>query len=186
MELRFHKKHPLDLSSNKNQGEETMGFFDKLFDKREKKRYLEGCHFFYSLATMQKVEYSSKFNDITAEDYRANIVGIVAAYLDTKPKEHSGFSTFGQDMFWNETGCVSNDVKEKFFPKCKEKRDYFAIYIKNNLSNNLNASNSRLVAIELCKVNSIPQDESRIREITNDINKMIELVDATLSTFRFL
>ena len=88
-----------------------MGLFDKLIDKREKKDYVDVKHYFFSIAQMQRTQYPEQFDDIEESTYRAEIVGIFAAYLDTKPKQKCVMSSYGQDMFISQIGCVSREVK---------------------------------------------------------------------------
>jgi len=43
-----------------------MGLFDNLFDKREKKSYLDIKHFFFDIAQIQRIQYPEQFVDVDA------------------------------------------------------------------------------------------------------------------------
>ena len=59
-----------------------MGFFDKFTDKREKYDYARGSDFLFNLVLMQKDQYTESFDDIGYVDYRSELIGIAASYLE--------------------------------------------------------------------------------------------------------
>ena len=165
-----------------------MGLFSNLFDKREKMVYCRGCDFLFQIALLQKVQFPITFSDITENEYRCDIVGIVMAYLDTKPQGKCVRvrSTFGKDAIYYGTVHSEREFKEVYVPKYKEKHSYYSNFISSNMNNNLNATTARTLAMEVCRVNHIELDDTKINTIIVDINVMTEIVDATLSTYRFV
>ena len=174
-----------------------MGLFDNLFDKREKMEYRKGCDYIFNLALIQKVQYLEEYSDIDESDYRSDIIGVVAAYLDTKPQEKCvrTLSTFGKDAIYygtvhgtmlNETHPIQATLKMIFLPKCKIKHGYYSEFVRENMDNSINATNARTLASEILRYNNITADATKINTIVVDINVILELVDAILSKYRFV
>lgn len=163
-----------------------MGLFDNLFDKREKKSYLDIKHFFFDIAQIQRIQYPEQFVDVDAQEYRNAVVGIFAAYMDTKPKQKCVITSYGSDMFISQIGCVSREVKEKVLPKYKDAYKHYGTFIKNNMNGVLNASNVRILAEEVCRVTNTESTVERINSISMDINTMTAIIDATFDTYRFV
>jgi len=165
-----------------------MGLFDNLFDKREKIDYCKGCDFLFDVVWMQAVQFIRDFNDLSNHDYRAELISIIAAYLDTKPKEKAVrvCSTFGTDMIYYGTVHAPREFKDIYLPKYKDKHKHYSCFIRDNTGNSINTTTSRTLALEICRLNGIAPEPAKVDAITIDINKMVELVDATLSTYRFV
>lgn len=164
-----------------------MGLLDKLFDKREKMEYRKACDFIYNIALMQKVQYTETFDDISVDEYRTDIVGIVAAYVDSKPREsYVKGSSMGADMFRYGESMLLVQPDGDFVPKCKEKHSIYSCFVANKMGNSLNATTARTLAEEVFRVHNIVPDTNRINAIVVDVNSMITLVDSLLSTYRLV
>ena len=165
-----------------------MALFGNLFDKREKLDYCRGCDLLFQISLMQKVQFPTEFSDIPEHEYRDDIIGIVMAYLDTKPmgKCVRVRSTFGKDALYYGTVHAPSEVKQIVLPRSKGKHAYYSEFISANLGNCLNATNARALALEVCRVNGMEPDTAKVNAIIVDINVMRELVDATLSTYRLV
>lgn len=174
-----------------------MGFLDSLFDKREKLDYCKGCDYIFNLALTQAVQFSSEFNDIQDEYYRANIVGIVMAYLDTKPADKcvSFRSTFGKDTLYYgtvhgtmlvESHPIQANLKTEFIPLFQNYHTHYSNFISNEMNNNLNATTVRILAQEVLQHNNVVPDTAKINAIAVDINALIEIIDALLSKYKFV
>ena len=156
----------------------------RLFDNREKKSYSDACHFFYDSTVYLKVNYLDNFGDIKEEDYRADIVGIVTAYLDTKPKEKYMIFSWSRDIFMDVSICQPQPIKERYLPKCKERYNHYSKYIKIRMGNTINNTNVKSLAAEVCRYHGVELTDERINSVATDINTFITLVDATFETFR--
>lgn len=165
-----------------------MGLFDNLFDKREKIDYCKGCDFLFKAVWMRAVKYTTDFSDLSNNDYKAELISIIAAYLDTKSeKQRVRYgSTFGKDMIYYGTVHTPEEFKDIYLPKYKEKHAHYSCFIRDNMENNVNSTTSRNLALEICRLNGISPDVAKVNAITIDINVMLELVDATISTYRFV
>lgn len=163
-----------------------MGLFDNLFDKREKKSYTDIKHFFFDIAQMQRIQYPEQFDDINAQEYREAIVGIFAAYLDTKPKQKCVIISYGEDLFLSQIGCVSREIKEKVLPKYKSAYKHYSSFVRSNMNNVINATNVKLLATEVCRTFGIISDSAHLNAISMDICTMTNIIDATFDTFRFV
>ena len=165
-----------------------MALFGRLFDKREKLDFCRGCDFLFQIALMQKVQFPIDFPDIDENQYRNDIIGIVTAYLDTKPREKGVRTgrTFGEDAIYYGTVHTPSEIKKITLPQYKEKYSHYSKFINTNMGGCLNITNARTLALEVCRVNCIELDATRINSIIIDINVMKELVDATLSTYKFI
>lgn len=165
-----------------------MGLFDSLFDKREKIDYCRGCDFIFQVVWNQALQYTTDFFDLSDYDYRAELISIIAAYLDTKPKEKAVCvgSTFGKDMIHYGTVHASREFKDTYLPRFKDKHTHYSYFIRDNTGNTINATTSRNLALEICRLNGIALESAKVNAITIDVNKLVEIVDATLSTYRFV
>ena len=174
-----------------------MGLFDSLLDKREKMDYCRGCDFLFNICLRQTFQDNAEFSDISETEYRANIVGIVAAYLDTKPieKRVRVRSTFGKDALYYgtvngtmlvETHPIQANLKTIFLPKVQEKHSYYSEFMRTEMNNHINATTTRTLANEVLLINGIDPDSARINAITVDINAIIEMIDAMLSKYKFV
>ena len=135
---------------------------------------------------LQCIQYPEQFVDVDAQEYRNAVVGIFAAYMDTKPKQKCVITSYGSDMFISQIGCVSREVKEKVLPKYKDAYKHYGTFIKNNMNGVLNASNVRILAEEVCHVTNTESTVERINSISMDINTMTAIIDATFDTYRFV
>lgn len=163
-----------------------MGLLDGLFDKREKKSYSDAMRFFFDITQLQRVQYTEQFEDINEEEYRSIIVGIVASYLDTKPKQKKTIFSCGEDLIFLRGLGASKDFKENLQPKYKEAYKKYNAVVKNKMNNTINATNAKLLAYEICDTFNIEIDAARINAISIDICTMIDIIDATFDTFRFV
>ena len=163
-----------------------MGLFDGLFDKREKKNYGDILLFFFNIAQMQRVQYPEQYADIKEQEYRETIVGIFAAYLDTKEKQKCVITSYGWDLFVSQVGCVSREVKEKVLPKYEDAYKYYRNIIQKNMSNTINATNVNVLASEVCRTFGVEPDIAKINTISMDICTMRDIIDATFDTYRFI
>ncbi len=163
-----------------------MGIFDSLFDKREKKDYNDILMFFFNIAQIQRVQYTEQYEDIEEQEYRETIVGIFAAYLDTKEKQKCVITSYGWDLFVRQVGCVSREVKEKVLPKYEDAYKHYRDFIKSSMSNTINATNVKLLASEVCRTFNVEPDITRINTISMDICTMRDIIDAIFDTYRFV
>ena len=171
-----------------------MAFWNNLFDKREKMAYREGCSNFFNLALVIDFQYLQEYQDIAEVYYRADIVGIVAAYLDTKPHERYMRTTFGKDVLHYgtvrgtvliDTHPIARTLKSVFLPKCEQKHAHYSKFMQSEMNNSINGTTTRTLASEVLRVNGIPVDSAKINSIAVDINMILEWVNTTLSTYRF-
>lgn len=164
-----------------------MGFFDKLFDKREKMEYRKACDFIYNIALIQKVQYTENFTDISDDDYRTDIVGIVAAYVDSKPRESYVIgSSMGADIFRYGESMLLAQLDGEFIPKCKKKHTIYSRFVATKMGNALNATTARALAEEVCRINNIAPDPNKLNAIVVDINSLVTVVDGLLTTYRIV
>ena len=163
-----------------------MGIFDKLTDKREKKSYTDIKMYFFAIAQLQRVQYPEQFDDIDEQSYRGDIVGIFAAYLDTKPKQKCVIFSYGDDMLSPQRYCSPREVRENFLPLCEEAYKHYREFVKSKMNNAVNATTVRNLAEEVCLRHGIIPDAARVNAISMDINVMTDIIDATFEMFRFV
>ena len=84
------------------------------------------------------------------------------------------------------TALETRGTKEKVLPKYKDAYKHYGAFIKNNMSNVLNASNVRILAEEVCRATTTETTVERINSISMDINTMTAIIDATFDTYRFV
>lgn len=165
-----------------------MGFFDKFFDKRETCNYMKGSDCLFNIVLMQKDQYTTSFDDINYDNYRAELVGVVAAYLDRDPKikTFNSYDSFGECILYYGTVHSPREFKEKFLPLCKNSHKYYRQFFSKEIGQIVSASAAQKIAQDIISRYNITADAARLNAITVDISKMFELVDATLATYRFV
>ena len=174
-----------------------MGIFDSLFDKRDKMDYCKACDYIFNLALIQNVQYTSEYSDIDELNYRAEIIGIVAAHLDTKPREKCtcSVSTFGKDIMYYgtvhgtaliATHPIQANLKTVFLPTCKQRHSHYTLFVRENMSNSINPTTSRILANEMLRLNGVSIDSARTNAVAMDINSVICFVDKILATYKFV
>lgn len=161
-----------------------MGLFDSLFDKREKMKYSDACIFIFDFIQMMVPQYAPGFSDATNFNYKTELVGLTAAYLDTKPKEKCtrANSTFGKDMIYH--SLFWKDAIENLNHKWRH--EHYSNFIQENMDNSVNPDNRRTLALEICRYNNICLEESKVNSILKDINDIFDAVDSLLSIYRFV
>ena len=165
-----------------------MGLFDKFLDKREKYDYMKGCDYLFNMVLMQTDQYTASFDDINYDDYRAELIGIVAAYLDRDPKikTFDHYDSFGACILYYGTVHAPRETRDKFLPLCKESHKYYKRFFSEEIGQMVSASAAQKLANDIISRYKIPSDAARLNAITVDVTKMIEIVDAMLSTYRFV
>ena len=174
-----------------------MGIFDSLFDKREKMDYCKACDYIFNLALVQNVQYTTEYSDIDELNYRAEIIGIIAAHLDTKPQEKCVCfgSTFGKDIMYYgtvhgtaliETHPIQANLKTVFLPKCQQRHSHYSSFVREKMSNSINATTARILASEVLSLNGVSTDSARVNAVAMDINSVICFVDKILATYKFV
>ena len=165
-----------------------MGFFDKFFDKREKYDYARGCDYLFNIVLIQKDQYTASYEDINYDDYRAELIGIVAAYMDRDPKikTFDDYRSFGECVLYYGTVHASREQKEKFLPLCKQSHKYYRQFFSKEIGPMLGTSAAQKIAMDIISRYEITSDAARLNAIIVDISKMIEIVDAMISTYRFV
>ena len=163
-----------------------MSLLDKLFDKREKKNHNDICHFIYGITMYQKVGYTSEFSDIPEDIYRADMLGIVTAHLDTRPKERCMVFSWSEDIFMHISICESREIKERYLPIYEGRHKHYSNFIKTQMSNSVNGTTVKALAAEICRVYGIEPDSARINSIAVDINAFIDIINGIFETFRIV
>ncbi len=165
-----------------------MGFFDKFFDKREKYDYMKGSDYLFNIALMQKDQYTASFDDINYDNYRAELIGIVAAYLDRDPKikTFDSYRSFGECILYYGTVHASRELKEKFLPLCQNSHKYYKQFFSKEIGQMVSASAAQKIAQDIISRYNITADAARLNAITVDVSKMFEIVDAMIGTYRFV
>lgn len=163
-----------------------MGLLDKLFDNREKKDYVDVCHFIYGIAMYQKVGYTSEFSDIPEDIYRADMLGIITSHLDTRPKERYMVFSWSEDIFMHISISQPREIKERYLPIYEGRHKHYSNFIKTQMSNSVNATTVKTLAAEVCRVYGIEPDPARINSIAVDINVFIDIINGIFETFRIV
>jgi hypothetical protein len=165
-----------------------MGFFDKFFDKREKYDYMKGSDYLFNMVLMQKDQYTSSFDDVNYDIYRSELIGIVAAYLDRDPKikTFDCYRSFGECILYYGTVHASREIRESFLPLCKKSHEYYKRFFNEAIGQVVSTSATQKIANDIISRYNIPSDTARVNAIIVDISKMIEIVDAVISTYRFV
>ena len=166
-----------------------MGFFDSLFDKREKIDYYQIKRNFYFVATSQRLKFPEQFGSINAERYRADIVAVFAAYMDTKEKFKHIYATYGEDIIdeWDRnTEIIDFDTKGITIPACRKAYKQYGQIISTKLNNHVNATNVDILAKAICDAHHVKADAAKLNAISMDIQVMVDIIDATFEKFRFV
>ena len=162
-----------------------MGFFNKLFDKRKQLAYKDACDYLFTFPFILKIRYTKEFSDIS--EYTADLLGITAAYVDTKPKESYIIgSSMGSDMFRYCGNMLLVKPTDEFLSKCKEKHSFYSNFIATKMGNMLNTTTIRALAEEVCRVYNIEPDSHRINTIVADIDLQITAVNSLFSEYRIV
>ncbi len=165
-----------------------MGFLDKFFDKREKIDYARGSDYLFNMVLLQKDQYTTSFTDITYDNYRAELIGVVAAYLDRDPKikTFKSYQSFGECMLYYGTVHASRELKESFLPLCKEAHKHYKHIFSKDVGEMVSTSAAQTIAKDIISRYKVLDNAARLNAITVDVSKMIEIVDAVITTYRFV
>ena len=165
-----------------------MGFFDKFKDKREKYDYARGSDFLFNMVLMQKVKYTDAFDDIGYIDYRSELIGIAAAYLDKEPsnKTFKDYRSFGECILYYGTVHADRAVKDTILPKSQAAHKYYNKFFSDKKGKPVSESAARILAQDIMQRYNIASDPARTNAMIVDITKMVEIVDAVLGTYRFV
>lgn len=165
-----------------------MGFFDRFTDKREKYDYMRGSDFLYNLVLMQKDQYTESFNDIEYADYRSELIGIAAAYLDKEPsnKTFKSYRSFGECILYYGTVHADRVIKDIVLPKSQAAHKHYNKFFSDKKGMPVRESTARVLAQDIMQRYNVAADPARTNAMIVDITKMVEIVDAVLSTYRFV
>ena len=172
-----------------------MGFFANLFDKREKIGYLDGCGNIFNLVLAQDAHYPKMYPDIKDENYRTDLIGILAAYLDTKPREKCVRDTFGKDVIRYgtangtcliDTHPIQANLDTVFLPAFYAKHAHYSAFVASELNNKIDAVSTDDLANELLKANGIQVEPEKNKIVASDIRQALGWADAILDTFKFV
>lgn len=165
-----------------------MGFFDKFTDKREKIDYAKGSDNLFNMLLRQKDQYTETFDDISFTDYRSELLGISAAYLDKEPsnKTFHSYDSFGECILYYGTVHAPEIIKKTILPRSKISHKHYNKYFGGKQGIPVGESIARVLAQDIMMRHGIKEDASRTNAMIVDILKMIEIVDAVLATFRFV
>ena len=165
-----------------------MRFFDRFTDKREKYDYMRGSDFLFNLVLMQKDQYTESFDDIGYVDYRSELIGIVAAYLDKEPsnKTFKSYQSFGECILYYGTVHADRAIKDTVLPKSQAAHKYYNKFFSDKKGKPVSESAARVLAQDIMQRYNIAADPARTNAMIVDITKMVETVDAVLGTYRFV
>ena len=140
------------------------------------------------MVLMQKDQYTTSFEDITYDSYRAELVGVVAAYLDRDPqiKTFGSYRSFGECILYYGTVHASRELKENFLPLCQKSHKYYKQFFSKEVGQMVSVSATRKIAQDIISRYNITADAACLNAITVDVSKMIEIVDAVIGTYRFV
>ena len=165
-----------------------MGFFDKFKDKREKYDYTRGSDFLFNMVLMQKDQYTDAFDDIGYVDYRSELIGIAAAYLDKEPsnKTFKDYRSFGECILYYGTVHADRALKDTILPTSQAAHKYYNKFFSDKKGKPVSESAARILAQDIMQRYNIASDPARTNAMIVDITKMVEIVDAVLGTYRFV
>ena len=174
-----------------------MGFFANLLDKdkREKIGYIDGCANIFDLVLIKGAHDPKMYQDIKAENYRTDLIGILAAYLDTKPREKCVRDTFGKDVIRYgtangtsliDTHPIQANLDTVFLPSFYAKHAHYSAFVASEMNNKIDAVITDDLAKELLKVNGIQVEPEKINIVASDIRQALGWADAIRDTFKFV